>query len=221
MATLNQLDHKLQKDKVEGTLAGRGDAMKVLLTTDCLSQLQMWEIDFSQGRKKDWRRGRKHGKQSKRGHQQKQKHQQQVVLLNVLQQQQQQQRDLEKNIVGEKLWTLISEKHPRRAGKITGMLLILEFDELYSLLESPRMLNDRVLEALQLLRLHEVSEKQELGEKLFVLISKQYPSLAGKITGMLLDLEIDELCNLLDSSRELNSRVLEARQILRCVFEHS
>lgn len=60
--------------------------------------------------------------------------------------------DAEKTAIGERLFVLISQRHPNLAGKITGMLLELDSDELHSLLKSPLELQARVLEALNILR---------------------------------------------------------------------
>merc|ERR1712179_286037 len=61
----------------------------------------------------------------------------------------------------------------------------------------------------------EVRHKNQMGEQLFVLISKQYPKLAGKITGMLLALELNELYSLLESQKDLDDRIVEALFVLR------
>lgn len=47
-------------------------------------------------------------------------------------------------------------------------------------------------------------------ERLFPLISKLQPNLAGKITGMLLEMDNAELLNLLEESSSLQSKVEEA-----------
>lgn len=50
-------------------------------------------------------------------------------------------------------------------------------------------------------------QKQMLGERLFPLILNMYPDLAGKITGMLLEMDNLELLNLLKSKESLESKV--------------
>jgi len=57
-------------------------------------------------------------------------------------------------------------------------------------------------------------QKQMLGERLFPLIQPSYPSLAGKITGMLLEMDNSELLNLLESPEALQAKVMEALQVL-------
>ena len=51
------------------------------------------------------------------------------------------------------------------------------------------------------------------GERLFPLVSKLQPDLAGKITGMLLEMDNAELLMLLDSNEALVGKVDEAIQV--------
>ena len=46
-----------------------------------------------------------------------------------------------------------------------------------------------------------------LGERLFPLIQGMYPDLAGKITGMLLEIDNSELLHMLESRESLKSKV--------------
>mmetsp|Transcript_121802 Transcript_121802/g.350122 ORF Transcript_121802/g.350122 Transcript_121802/m.350122 type:complete len:136 (+) Transcript_121802:2-409(+) len=57
-------------------------------------------------------------------------------------------------------------------------------------------------------------QKQMLGEKLFPAISKFQPELAGKITGMMLEMDNSELLILLESEQQLKSKVDEAMRVL-------
>uniref|UniRef100_A0A672PA86 Polyadenylate-binding protein n=1 Tax=Sinocyclocheilus grahami TaxID=75366 RepID=A0A672PA86_SINGR len=50
-------------------------------------------------------------------------------------------------------------------------------------------------------------QKQMLGERLFPLIQNMHPSLAGKITGMLLEIDNSELLHMLESPESLRSKV--------------
>lgn len=45
------------------------------------------------------------------------------------------------------------------------------------------------------------------GERLFPLIQNMHPSLAGKITGMLLEIDNSELLHMLESPESLRSKV--------------
>ena len=55
--------------------------------------------------------------------------------------------------------------------------------------------------------LHE--QWQMLGERLFPLIQRMYPDLAGKITGMLLEIDNAELLHMLEDGNSLKSKVRE------------
>merc|ERR1712127_1007637 len=57
-------------------------------------------------------------------------------------------------------------------------------------------------------------QKQMLGEKLFPKISKYQPELAGKITGMMLEMDNSELLILLESEQQLRNKVDEAMRVL-------
>ncbi|XP_040192890.1 polyadenylate-binding protein 4 isoform X2 [Rana temporaria] len=58
-------------------------------------------------------------------------------------------------------------------------------------------------------------QKQMLGERLFPLIQVMHPSLAGKITGMLLEIDNSELLHMLESPESLRSKVEEAVAVLQ------
>merc|ERR1719398_452186 len=57
-------------------------------------------------------------------------------------------------------------------------------------------------------------QKQMIGEKLFPLIAKIRPDMAGKVTGMMLEMDNSELLMLLESEQQLRSKVNEALQVL-------
>merc|ERR1719436_594604 len=57
-------------------------------------------------------------------------------------------------------------------------------------------------------------QKQMLGEKLYPAISKYQPELAGKITGMMLEMDNSELLILLESEQQLKTKVDEAMRVL-------
>ncbi|XP_068607802.1 polyadenylate-binding protein 4 [Brachionichthys hirsutus] len=58
-------------------------------------------------------------------------------------------------------------------------------------------------------------QKQMLGERLFPLIHSMHANLAGKITGMLLEIDNSELLHMLESHESLRSKVEEAVAVLQ------
>jgi len=58
------------------------------------------------------------------------------------------------------------------------------------------------------------AQKQLLGERLFPLVSRHRPDLAGKITGMMLELDNKELIKLVDNETTLKRKIDEAVKVL-------
>jgi len=71
------------------------------------------------------------------------------------------------------------------------------------------------LSASALAAAHPSDQKQMLGERLFPLIHNKYPNVAGKVTGMLLEMDNAEILHLLEDRELLNSRVEEAVAVLQ------
>jgi len=71
------------------------------------------------------------------------------------------------------------------------------------------------LSASALAAAHPNDQKQMLGERLFPLIHEKYPTVAGKVTGMLLEMDNAEILHLLEDRDLLNSRVEEAVAVLQ------
>ncbi|GIY23106.1 polyadenylate-binding protein 1 [Caerostris darwini] len=58
-------------------------------------------------------------------------------------------------------------------------------------------------------------QKQMLGERLFPIIHRWYPEMAGKITGMLLEIDNSELLHMLEHHESLKAKVEEAVAVLQ------
>ncbi|CAM0136295.1 Protein phosphatase PP2A regulatory subunit B [Umbelopsis sp. WA50703] len=58
-------------------------------------------------------------------------------------------------------------------------------------------------------------QKQMLGERLYPLIQQQQPEAAGKITGMLLEMQTSELLHLLEDNEALDAKITEAVSVLK------
>jgi polyadenylate-binding protein len=70
------------------------------------------------------------------------------------------------------------------------------------------------LTAQQLAQAPPGMQKQMLGEKLYPAVSRLQPDLAGKITGMMLEMDNSELLMMLESETQLKQKVDEAMRVL-------
>ncbi|KAI6109480.1 polyadenylate binding protein [Pisolithus sp. B1] len=70
------------------------------------------------------------------------------------------------------------------------------------------------LTAVTLANASPLEQKQMLGEVIYMRIVSSHPDLAGKITGMLLEMDNSELLHLLDSSEAMDGKVAEALNVL-------
>lgn len=67
----------------------------------------------------------------------------------------------QKQMLGERLFSIIHQSHGEQAGKITGMLLEIDNAELLHMLESRESLNAKVDEALSVLAVHQQKEQKK------------------------------------------------------------
>merc|ERR1712072_345792 len=63
--------------------------------------------------------------------------------------------------------------------------------------------------------LPENQRKHLVGEEIYPLVQKYQPELAGKITGMFLEMEVGEVLGLLENSAQLVENIKEAIEVLR------
>ena len=81
--------------------------------------------------------------------------------------------------------------------------------------QQPKDMSTKPINITHLTSADPKQQKQILSETLFPIIYRKYPQQAGKITGMLLELEISELLFLLDSGEQLNAKMEEAYEVLQ------
>merc|ERR1719313_3123711 len=75
--------------------------------------------------------------------------------------------------------------------------------------------NNQQLSAQMLANAPPGMQKQMLGEKLYPAVSRLQPELAGKITGMMLEMDNSELLMMLESEQQLRQKVDEALRVLQ------
>lgn len=80
--------------------------------------------------------------------------------------------------------------------------------------QAPKGMPDS-LDHSQLAQADPQTQKNMIGERLYPLIHRANPDLAGKITGMLLEMDNAELLHLIDTPEALDSKMDEALQVLK------
>merc|ERR1719461_2535186 len=87
--------------------------------------------------------------------------------------------------------------------------------------QNQNTMNQGKLDASVLASADNSQQKQMIGEKIFPLIQSVEPRLAGKITGMLLEMDNTELLHLIESRAALMSKINEALTVLKQYNEQS
>lgn len=87
--------------------------------------------------------------------------------------------------------------------------------------EADKATNQKTSFVQELAQASETQKKQMIGEQLFPLIKSRQPELAGKITGMLLEMDNSELIHLLESASALDEKVNEALEVLNSSTDES
>lgn len=73
-----------------------------------------------------------------------------------------------------------------------------------------------MIDPAELVNMSKEDRKQHIGEKLYPVVSQFCdPNDAGKVTGMILELENDELIDLLQNSQQIKEKVNEALGVLK------
>ena len=99
-------------------------------------------------------------------------------------------------------------------GHVTGRLLKRRLAEGEADVDDGCAPAEAGLTAASLAAAPQHQQKQMLGERLYPLIHAAQPELAGKITGMLLEMDNSELLLLLDSQDQLSEKIAEAIKVL-------
>jgi hypothetical protein len=80
--------------------------------------------------------------------------------------------------------------------------------------KKPATRHQTVLTQSVLARMSAADQKQTLGERLYPLIQQTHPDLAGKITGMILEIENAEILHLLEFHEALAAKIEEAVSVI-------
>ena len=86
---------------------------------------------------------------------------------------------------------------------------------LYFIMKAINVPGQEPLTTVMLASAQPQEQKQMLGERLYPLIHSMHPEWAGKITGMLLEIDNAELLHMLDSRESLKAKVEEAVVVLQ------
>ena len=114
----------------------------------------------------------------------------------------------------------IQEDNPE---KITGMLLEMPEKEIEIVLQDDSVLKERIDEAVKTLAFQGsngnslvMKRKQSLGDTIYPKVEAIYPEVdtAEKITGMLLELEVEDLENLIQNEQGLLEQIHKAANVL-------
>lgn len=138
--------------------------------------------------------------------------------------------DLEKKqVLGEKIYSLIENRHPNDAEKLTGILLEMDNQSLEHLIKDADLLDKKVEEVLSVLEnntgrlqngysestvLKQAHDKTSIGEELYELVFAFDSDQADKITGMLLEMDLKDLEELVKNQAALGEKVNQALTVL-------
>ena len=140
----------------------------------------------------------------------------------------------EKQAMGEKIYAFIEKYYPCDADILTGILLEMDIQSLEELVNDKDLLERKVEEALAVLQNTEVSQNSQsgsgskehpdkalIGEKLFELVSAINSEQADKITGMLLEMDLQDLEVVVQNQAALEDKINEASMALNSHLNHA
>ena len=140
----------------------------------------------------------------------------------------------EKQAMGEKIYAFIEKYYPCDADILTGILLEMDIQSLEELVNDKDVLERKVEEALAVLQNTEVSQNSQsgsgskehpdkavIGEKLFELVSAINSEQADKITGMLLEMDLQDLDVIVQNQAALEDKINEASVALNSHRNHA
>ena len=134
-----------------------------------------------------------------------------------------------KQALGETIYSLLENKHPDDAEKLTGILLEMDSRSLEHLIRDTHLLENKVEEVLAILQnaseemqngqgelvLEHCRDKSVIGEELYDLVSAFNTEQADKITGMLLEMDAQDLEVLVKNPAALEEKVNQAMAALK------
>lgn len=134
-----------------------------------------------------------------------------------------------KQALGETIYSLLENKHPDDAEKLTGILLEMDSRSLENLIRDTNLLENKVAEVLAILQnaseemqngqgelvLEHCRDKSVIGEELYDLVSALNTEQADKITGMLLEMDAQDLEVLVKNPAALEEKVIQAMAALK------
>ena len=140
-----------------------------------------------------------------------------------------------KHAMGEKIYALIEKYHPCDADILTGILLEMDIQSLEELVNDKELLEQKVEEALAVLQnTSEVSQNSQsvsgskehpdkavIGEKVFELVCAFNSEQADKITGMLLEMDLQDLEVVVQNQAALEDKINEASMALNSHLNHA
>lgn len=129
-----------------------------------------------------------------------------------------------KQVLGEKLFAAVASVETELCAQVTGMLLELDFKTVESLLNEPDALtaaikkarNEYLLYTQNTGQINQNNKRDEIGEALYDLVIKEYPDeeLAARLTGMILELDVKYVRELVKNPDDLKEKLLVAQKAL-------